>query len=100
MADLSAATAIKQVPSVNVTKRDLLQPIADGGELRHVVGTHVGRGPSPDKPFVPCGERVGWFSPCHDSQSDIFGCGRHGPAPANLAPPPYAFASDTKIRIG
>jgi ubiquinol-cytochrome c reductase iron-sulfur subunit len=42
----------------------------------------------------------GWKCPCHGSLYDPLGRVRHGPAPANLAIPPYAFLSDTKIRIG
>jgi ubiquinol-cytochrome c reductase iron-sulfur subunit len=42
----------------------------------------------------------GWKCPCHGSIYDPLGRVRHGPAPANLAIPPYAFLSDTKIRIG
>jgi ubiquinol-cytochrome c reductase iron-sulfur subunit len=42
----------------------------------------------------------GWKCPCHGSIYDPLGRVRHGPAPANLAIPPYAFLNDTKIRIG
>ncbi|MGA9953897.1 MAG: ubiquinol-cytochrome c reductase iron-sulfur subunit, partial [Bradyrhizobium sp.] len=34
------------------------------------------------------------------SQYDSSGRIRQGPAPANLAVPPYQFVSDTKIQIG
>ncbi len=33
----------------------------------------------------------GWFCPCHGSIYDTFGRIRQGPAPLNLAIPPYAF---------
>ena len=46
------------------------------------------------------GDYGGWFCPCHGSQYDTSGRVRHGPAPANLPVPPYAFVSDTKIKIG
>ena len=46
------------------------------------------------------GDYDGWFCPCHGSQYDTSGRIRRGPAPANLALPPYAFVSDSKIRIG
>jgi ubiquinol-cytochrome c reductase iron-sulfur subunit len=46
------------------------------------------------------GEFGGWFCPCHGSQYDTAGRIRKGPAPKNLFLPPYAFVSDTKIRIG
>jgi ubiquinol-cytochrome c reductase iron-sulfur subunit len=42
----------------------------------------------------------GWKCPCHGSQYDVLGRVRRGPAPANLPIPPYAFLSDTKLRIG
>jgi ubiquinol-cytochrome c reductase iron-sulfur subunit len=46
------------------------------------------------------GEYHGWFCPCHGSQFDTSGRIRRGPAPTNLPLPPYAFLTDTKIRIG
>ncbi len=51
-------------------------------------------------PLAHQGDFDGWFCPCHGSQYDSSGRIRRGPAPANLALPPYAFLSDTKIRIG
>jgi ubiquinol-cytochrome c reductase iron-sulfur subunit len=42
----------------------------------------------------------GWFCPCHGSVFDTSGRIRQGPAPTNLPIPPYAFVSDTKIKIG
>jgi ubiquinol-cytochrome c reductase iron-sulfur subunit len=42
----------------------------------------------------------GYFCPCHGSVYDASGRIRYGPAPYNLALPPYKFASDTKITIG
>ena len=42
----------------------------------------------------------GWFCPCHGSVFDTSGRIRQGPAPTNLPVPPYAFLSDTKIKIG
>ena len=42
----------------------------------------------------------GWFCPCHGSVFDTSGRIRQGPAPSNLPIPPYAFVSDTKIKIG
>ncbi|HML92745.1 ubiquinol-cytochrome c reductase iron-sulfur subunit [Methyloceanibacter sp.] len=46
------------------------------------------------------GEYGGWFCPCHGSQYDTSGRIRKGPAPENMYIPPYAFTSDTKIKIG
>jgi ubiquinol-cytochrome c reductase iron-sulfur subunit len=62
--------------------------------------THLGCVPLGNKPSDPRGDFGGWFCPCHGSQYDASGRVRHGPAPANLAIPPYAFTSDTKIKIG
>ena len=61
--------------------------------------THLGCVPgnrvSDDK-----GEFGGWFCPCHGSHYDTSGRIRKGPAPLNLIVPPYAFTSDTVIKIG
>jgi ubiquinol-cytochrome c reductase iron-sulfur subunit len=62
--------------------------------------THLGCVPLGNKPSDPRGDFGGWFCPCHGSQYDTSGRVRHGPAPANLALPPYAFESDTKIKVG
>ena len=51
-------------------------------------------------PLAHEGEYDGWFCPCHGSQYDSSGRIRRGPAPLNLAIPPYEFVSDTRIRIG
>ncbi len=51
-------------------------------------------------PLAHQGEYNGWFCPCHGSQYDTSGRIRRGPAPANLPLPPYAFISDSKIKIG
>lgn len=42
----------------------------------------------------------GWFCPCHGSVYDTSGRIRSGPAPKNLYVAPYAFLTDTSIRIG
>jgi ubiquinol-cytochrome c reductase iron-sulfur subunit len=46
------------------------------------------------------GEYKGWFCPCHGSVYDTSGRIRQGPAPLNLAVPPYVFQSNTRILIG
>ena len=46
------------------------------------------------------GEYDGWFCPCHGSVYDTSGRIRRGPAPTNLAVPPYTFETDTKVKIG
>jgi len=51
-------------------------------------------------PLGQQGDYGGWFCPCHGSQYDTAGRIRKGPAPENMAIPPFAFISDTKIRIG
>jgi ubiquinol-cytochrome c reductase iron-sulfur subunit len=59
------------------------------------VCTHLG--------CVPIGESgdfSGWFCPCHGSHYDTAGRIRSGPAPENLAIPPYEYLTDTQIRIG
>lgn len=57
--------------------------------------THLGCVPLSNQ-----GEFDGWFCPCHGSHYDTSGRIRKGPAPLNLAVPPYEFISDTKIKIG
>lgn len=59
------------------------------------VCTHLGCIPIGDK-----GDYDGWFCPCHGSHYDSSARIRKGPAPKNLAIPPYAFLSDTKLFIG
>ncbi len=59
------------------------------------VCTHLG--------CIPLGQQGdfgGWFCPCHGSHYDTAGRIRKGPAPENLAVPPVAFLTDTKIKIG
>jgi ubiquinol-cytochrome c reductase iron-sulfur subunit len=51
-------------------------------------------------PLAHQGDYNGWFCPCHGSQYDTSGRIRRGPAPLNLALPPYEFLADSKIRIG
>jgi ubiquinol-cytochrome c reductase iron-sulfur subunit len=42
----------------------------------------------------------GWFCPCHGSKYDTSGRVIKGPAPLNLAVPPYQFINDDTIKIG
>ena len=62
--------------------------------------THLGCVPQGQKSTDVKGEYKGWFCPCHGSHYDTSGRIRKGPAPTNLAVPPYAFTSDTAIKIG
>ena len=67
-----------------------------------VVGvcTHLGCIPLGQRPTDPRGEWGGWFCPCHGSHYDASGRIRKGPAPRNLAVPPYRFVDDNTLRIG
>lgn len=64
------------------------------------VCTHLGCIPLGQKSGDAKGDFGGWFCPCHGSHYDTSGRIRKGPAPANLAVPPYEFLSDTRIKIG
>ena len=64
------------------------------------VCTHLGCIPMGSKPGQVKGEFGGWFCPCHGSHYDKSGRIRKGPAPKNLAVPPYTFVSDNLVRIG
>lgn len=59
------------------------------------VCTHLGCTPTAFE-----GDFGGWLCHCHGSQYDTAGRIRKGPAPQNLAVPPYAFLSDTRIKVG
>jgi ubiquinol-cytochrome c reductase iron-sulfur subunit len=67
-----------------------------------VVGvcTHLGCTPQASTALAPQGNYGGWLCHCHGSQYDVAGRVRVGPAPQNLAVPPYAFLSNTRIRVG
>jgi ubiquinol-cytochrome c reductase iron-sulfur subunit len=101
------AKEIKEAEDVKLA--ELIDPAPDSARVQPghtqwlvLVGicTHLGCVPLGNKPTDPRGEWGGWFCPCHGSQYDTSGRVRHGPAPANLAVPPYTFANDTKIKIG
>ena len=62
--------------------------------------THLGCIPKGQRLGDNKGEYDGWFCPCHGSHYDTSGRIRKGPAPENLPVPPYAFISDTTIKIG
>jgi len=64
------------------------------------VCTHLGCTPTVSTPQAPQGEFGGWLCHCHGSQYDTAGRIRKGPAPQNLAVPPYSFLSPTKIKVG
>ncbi|OJU28884.1 MAG: ubiquinol-cytochrome c reductase iron-sulfur subunit [Nitrobacter sp. 62-13] len=96
------AKQIKEAQSVNVSS--LPDPQPDSARVKEghdqwlvVIGicTHLGC-----IPIAHEGSYDGFFCPCHGSQYDSSGRIRQGPAPLNLAIPPYAFVSDSKIKIG
>jgi ubiquinol-cytochrome c reductase iron-sulfur subunit len=96
---------IKEAADVNVA--ELRDPQTDASRVKKaewliVVGicTHLGCIPLGQKPSDPRGDYDGWFCPCHGSQYDSSGRIRKGPAPLNLLLPPYAFKTDTSIKIG
>ena len=51
-------------------------------------------------PLGQSGPYNGWFCPCHGSAYDTAGRIRQGPAPQNMAIPPFEFISDTTVRVG
>jgi ubiquinol-cytochrome c reductase iron-sulfur subunit len=93
---------IEEAKSVNLASLPDPQPdsarVKPGKEQWQVligICTHLGC-----IPLAHQGDFDGYFCPCHGSQYDTSGRIRRGPAPANLAIPPYEFLSDSKIRIG
>jgi ubiquinol-cytochrome c reductase iron-sulfur subunit len=101
------AEELKAARDVDV--KELRDPQTDESRVKKghdslliVVGvcTHLGCIPLGQKPADPRGEYGGWFCPCHGSQYDTSGRIRKGPAPLNLAVPPYTFVNDTTVRIG
>ena len=75
--------------------QDRVKPGHDKWLITIGICTHLGCVPLANK-----GDYHGWFCPCHGSHYDTSGRIRKGPAPLNLAIPPYEFISDTKIKIG
>jgi ubiquinol-cytochrome c reductase iron-sulfur subunit len=102
-------TAKEIAEAVNTPLSALIEPQADADRVKAghsqwivLIGicTHLGCIPLGNKPTDPRGEWGGWLCPCHGSQYDTSGRVRHGPAPLNLYIPPYAFLSDTRVKIG
>ena len=99
------AEEIKAAQDVDISQ--LRDPQRDSDRVQKsewlvVVGvcTHLGCIPLGQKAGDDRGQYGGWFCPCHGSVYDTSGRIRQGPAPLNLAVPPYAFTGDTQIRIG
>ena len=88
---------ITKLPDVQIDSERVKKP-----EWLVLIGvcTHLGCIPTGQKPSQARGEYGGWFCPCHGSHYDTSGRIRKGPAPKNLVVPPYAFLSDTLIKIG
>jgi len=96
------AKEIKEAQDVNLASLPDPQPdsarVKQGHDQWQVligICTHLGC-----IPLAHQGDYDGYFCPCHGSQYDSSGRIRRGPAPLNLAIPPYEFVSDSKIRIG
>ena len=64
------------------------------------VCTHLGCVPLGQGQREKRGDFGGWFCSCHGSEYDTSGRIRKGPAPKNLAVPPYRFVDDRTVRIG
>ena len=77
------------------TDQARVKPGHDQWQVLIAICTHLGC-----IPIAHEGNYDGYFCPCHGSQYDSSGRIRQGPAPLNLAIPPYDFLSDTKIKIG
>lgn len=99
------AEEIEEARSVNLS--DLPDKEADEDRVKKeqwlvTIGicTHLGCVPVGQKGSDIKGDYEGWFCPCHGSHYDTSGRIRKGPAPKNLAVPPYEFLSDTLIKIG
>lgn len=93
---------IKEAQDVDMTT--LKDPQADSDRVLEgkeewlvtvAVCTHLGCVPTVGK-----GEFGGSLCPCHGSVYDTSQRIRHGPAPKNLAIPPYVFINDKIIKIG
>lgn len=96
---------IEQARAVDIA--ELRDPQTDAARVEKpewlvVVGicTHLGCVPLGQGPNSERGDWGGWFCPCHGSYYDTSGRIRKGPAPDNLAVPPYEFTSDTQVTIG
>ena len=90
-----------------VTADQMIDPQSDAERVQKAewlvlvgVCTHLGCVPLGQKASEPKGEFGGWFCPCHGSHYDTSGRIRKGPAPLNLAVPPYVFVNDNTIKIG
>lgn len=90
---------IKEARDVDLAS--LSDPEADADRVKNpnyliviAICTHLGCVPGEG------GNYDGWLCPCHGSQYDSSGRVRVGPAPKNLAVPPYTFVDEHTVRIG
>ena len=100
-------TAKEISDAVDVKQSELIDPATDESRVKKspwlvLIGicTHLGCIPLGNKPTDARGAWGGYHCPCHGSEYDTSGRVRRGPAPKNLDVPPYAFTSDTAVRIG
>ena len=100
-------TAEEIAEAKNIDIASLRDPMSDADRVQKEewlilegVCTHLGCVPLGQKISDTKGEFNGWFCPCHGSHYDSSGRIRKGPAPENLAVPPYEFINDTTIKIG
>ena len=100
-------TAEEIAEAKNIDIASLRDPMSDAERVQKEewlilegVCTHLGCVPLGQKISDTKGEFNGWFCPCHGSHYDSSGRIRKGPAPENLAVPPYEFINDTTIKIG
>jgi ubiquinol-cytochrome c reductase iron-sulfur subunit len=117
--EIDAAKAVKLDELKDpISRNDNIKGVGDATDENRVVGgkeqwlvmmgvcTHLGCVPDGNNPLREfavvegSAKTGGWFCPCHGSQYDTAGRIRKGPAPENLAVPPYKYLSDTKIQIG
>ena len=100
-------TAEEIASARSVPLDDLPDPASDASRAENeqylvLVGvcTHLGCVPLDQKATDPRGDYGCWFCPCHGSHYDTAGRISKGPAPRNLAVPPYQYISDTVVKIG
>lgn len=89
---------VRAIPDSELKAPEADQDRVQKPEWLVVIGicTHLGCIPNRDNAAQP----GGYLCACHGSVYDASGRIMRGPAPANLEVPPYAFVSDTLIRIG
>ncbi|WP_417832685.1 ubiquinol-cytochrome c reductase iron-sulfur subunit [Terasakiella sp.] len=103
--DHRSETSVQKIRSETI--EDLRDPQTDEERVQKAewlvaigVCTHLGCIPLGQKDGDPRGDYGGWFCPCHGSHYDQSGRIRKGPAPRNLAIPPYTFKANDILLIG